>query len=430
MGFPRSLLGTLVAACVVVAVAPTAHALDFQVDVAYDEHDFAQGDGVCATYFGSCTLRAAIEEANAWPGEDVILVPGWLFELEHGSLTIRDHVRILGTPSAASVVDGQGSGPIVWVDGSRGAVRVELHHLTIQHGDASQGGGILNDRGRLLVHRSRISGNMAVDAGAGIRNHAGGILSLVRSTVDDNGDPLERDNDNNPIGLPARAGGLDNFGIAYVEQSTISRNRANRFGGLRNAGTLIARNSTISGNLGDVQTGGLVNTGVAYFNNVTIADNHMIGTFEVVLDDSAGGLHNTGTVYVANTIIAGNTRVAADQQDCLGTLTSAGYNLVEDPGSNCTISGDGTGVLTGVDPALLPLADNGGDTETHALPARSPAVDAGNPARPSGVGTTCELVDQRDFTRGAGPGVGRCDIGAFERNASPGGEATAAPRTP
>ena len=86
------------------------------------------------------------------------------------------------------------------------------------------------------------------------------------------------------------------------------------------------------------------------------------------------------------------------------------------------LTGVQTGVITGVDPLLEPLDDNGGDTETHALPARSAAVNAGNPAVPTGVGTACESTDQRFRLRGVGPNVGRCDIGAFERNAGAGQE--------
>ena len=64
--------------------------------------------------------------------------------------------------------------------------------------------------------------------------------------------------------------------------------------------------------------------------------------------------------------------------------------------------------LTGIDPQLLPLADNGGPTQTHALASDSPAIDLGNDV-------AGEAWDQR------GPGFprvigARADIGAFESN--------------
>jgi hypothetical protein len=59
------------------------------------------------------------------------------------------------------------------------------------------------------------------------------------------------------------------------------------------------------------------------------------------------------------------------------------------------------------DPLLNALADNGGHNQTLALPAGSPAIDAGN----DGV---CTALDQRDYTR-----VGTCDIGAYEYGGAP-----------
>ena len=63
-----------------------------------------------------------------------------------------------------------------------------------------------------------------------------------------------------------------------------------------------------------------------------------------------------------------------------------------------------------MNPKLGDLADSGDPTPTHRLLAGSPAIDAGNPARPGSVGTACAYRDQRLARRGDT----RCDIGAFE----------------
>ena len=60
------------------------------------------------------------------------------------------------------------------------------------------------------------------------------------------------------------------------------------------------------------------------------------------------------------------------------------------------------GDRAGVDPQLGPLADNGGPTDTIALMAGSPAIDAG---------AACPATDQRGLTRAQGT---TCDAGAFE----------------
>ena len=75
--------------------------------------------------------------------------------------------------------------------------------------------------------------------------------------------------------------------------------------------------------------------------------------------------------------------------------------------------------LSPIDPLLGPLADNGGPTETHALLAGSPAIDAGNP----GVLFNPAEFDQRGspFARvvdGDAIVGARIDIGAFEDNSS------------
>ena len=67
----------LTLACALLLAAP-AWAATFTVNTDFDTFgpgasDILPGDGLCATNGGNCTLRAAIEEANALPGHDTIL---------------------------------------------------------------------------------------------------------------------------------------------------------------------------------------------------------------------------------------------------------------------------------------------------------------------------------------------------------------------
>jgi hypothetical protein len=73
---------------------------------------------------------------------------------------------------------------------------------------------------------------------------------------------------------------------------------------------------------------------------------------------------------------------------------------VVDANYNITAQGE----CIGDDRLILPLADNGGDTNTHALTPNSPALDAW-------PGAECPATDQRGITR---PQRQACDIGAYE----------------
>jgi hypothetical protein len=128
-----------------------------------------------------------------------------------------------------------------------------------------------------------------------------------------------------------------------------------------------------------------------------------------------GGLFvGSGSPVLHNTLIAGNFRGATGttRDDVSGALNPGGdYNLIGDGTGMTGLTNGVNGNLVGsaaapIDPLLGPLQDNRGPTQTHALLAGSPAIDAGNNAYAS-------MWDQR----GLGfPRIehGIIDIGAFE----------------
>jgi len=191
-------------------------------------------------------------------------------------------------------------------------------------------------------------------------------------------------------GSADNGGAISNQGNLTVTGSTFAGNNATAAGGaIFNQGTLNLTNCTFSGNAAATNGGAIENQGTLTSNSVTFALNSA---------PTGGGISaSSGVATLINTLLAGNTPA-----DCAGAITSNGHNLSQNPGT-CTFNADSD--ITGVNPNLAALADNGGDSQTHALPFRSPAIDSGV----CSIGSNSK--DQRDLTRPQGPA---CDIGAYE----------------
>ena len=77
----RALLATSCGLFACLALAGAARADTYPVNDPSDLPDAATGNGLCATAAGTCTLRAAIQEANAHAGPDTVSVPAGTFLL-------------------------------------------------------------------------------------------------------------------------------------------------------------------------------------------------------------------------------------------------------------------------------------------------------------------------------------------------------------
>jgi len=154
--------------------------------------------------------------------------------------------------------------------------------------------------------------------------------------------------------------------------------------------------STVSGNSA-FAVGGVYARGQATIYNSTIAKNKSYAA------GFPAGLYFASTNITLQSTIISNNMVEAFTYDA-GTrapvTVSGSNNLIQVPGIGFNYPGD----TMFEDPLLGPLQNNGGATETHALPAASPAINRGNNSQALGT-------DQRGFARVSG---GRADIGAFE----------------
>jgi cysteine-rich repeat protein len=290
---------------------------------------------------------------------------------------------------------------------------------------AAWGGGLSAIACEIQIATSDLSSNSVNSAGEG----GGGGLSVTGRAIAGIADSRIADNQVSAAGSASGGGILfaaPGAVTATVAGSTISGNSVSAGsasgGGLAMSSgdnsTLAMVNSTVSGNTSDDDGGGvhLLQTGArttrTELRNATITGNQAAagGGLQVV---QAGGASFVATTLSA-TIVYGNTATTGPETRCSGTvapvLSSEGYNLWGDT-TGCTIIGAGEDDVTGADPLLQPLGDNGGPTATHAPGAGSPAIDGGDPAGcPDAAGGTL-VVDQRGMAR---PSGATCDIGSVE----------------
>jgi len=427
-------------------LASLGSAATFQVASSADAPDSGI-DGDCGAlvftgvgFVETCTLRAAVDEANATSERDTIELPAGTYSLTLDSgasdgdddanagddLDITEDVLIqaqtIADPSATVILNPEAEDLPQAIEVLGSNTGLTLQGVTV----TGAGVGIRNE-GSLDLLDCRVSGN----ASTGVAN-SGGTATIERCEIVENGS-----------GAAFSSGGVGNTaGGVTLRESTVAENVGNTAGGIGTGSTsegdavLIAINSTIadneavgdtffttpipSGGGGIAQTEGGGSTSTAIFRNVTITGNFS--------EDGGGGVNvAAGSFSLANSVIDGNSTLGSGP-DCLGSIASDGY-VVLGSASGCTFASGSTDRVGGPDNQLGMLADNGGPTRTAAPAAASPLVDAGDPDGCKGIGFFAPAPeldeDQRGFPRPESPD-GRCDIGAVELVPEPGGLALGA----
>ncbi len=452
------------------AAAPPVAAAELTVDTPNDLADATPGDGICGDgSVGSCSLRAAVDEANAVPGADTITVPAGTYVLGlagadedanvSGDLDVTDSLTIVAsgaTLDAAALDRG--------IDVMAGTVTIS--GLTITGGNVPSGlarpgyGGALAVNAGAVAHLDGVSatGNQAAELGGAFGARNGAQLDVVGGVLTGNTAPF-----GGAIGAT--------FATVAVSGSTVSTNAATKSGGgVFTIGPTTVTGSTVHGNSAGTGWGGGVSTilvGPLTLIDSAVADNSAAiagGTLSFAADTTllrtsvtgnsaglAGGVGNAhsdvdietstvssntadigsgvygvgdvahpATVNVADSTITANLGAGGGLETGVDTVASLRNSIVADQvtASDCVavvapasdghnLDGDGSCNLTqGTDlPATEPIL--GPLSSTGAR--ESHALQPGSPAIDSGAG--CDPLDQRHTAR---PQHGACDRGAVE----------------
>lgn len=314
-----------------------------------------------------------------------------------GAITNSGRLRVTNSTFTRNVPrdDGSSSGRAIYNQGIRlgGSVRgpgkLTVTNCTFSGNSTNDlaGGAILNVGGKVTVSSSAFTGNSA-DYGGAIESITGGKVIVTNSIFSGN-----------------RAfwsgGAIGNSGI-YIAGHT------------HTFGPLTVTNSTFFDNActGDGCWGGAIDneaplkvTNCTFSNNSASINNGQGGAIAHV----PGGRATIRNTILANSFGGGNCFAP------YGRLKDGGHNL--DDGTTCGFSGSTRASLSSTDPQLDPagLSDNGGPTQTIAVQAGSPAINAGDEAVCESKRMLMNNLDQRGYVR---PGIGAtaCTVGAYEFN--------------
>ncbi len=323
-------------------------------------------DGLCKTALNTCSLRAAVMQANATAEEDtIVLQAGQIYPLQ------------LNTPGDedAAAQDDLDITSKIFIDGNSGTIQVG----PVGHPPTCNLNGTEELAWEFRVFHVLPAGELVLDS-----------VTIRNGCADGSGAPI------------VNGGGILNGGKLTVRNSTITANSARGGGGgIFSEGPAIVVNTTLSGNHASSGAGIFPMSEETKLSFVTIVGNSA--------SDSGGG------VYVAT------------QATLRSRHSIIGNNVAGVKGANCRIDGVYTFYLTNLAtdqtcPSLSvtttqlnlgPLANNGGLGEPHALLPGSAAIDAASDCTDVDGATVSR--DQRGVTRPRGSAQPpQCDVGAYE----------------
>ncbi len=336
----------------------------FTVADTADGHDATPGDGVCttaptATPASVCTLRAALEEADALGGADTVSVPAGSYTLSLGQLRVTspDGVTVTGAGRLSTALVGSGDRVLEIADGAQATVS----GVEITGGSA----------------QSVTSGPFTVDSGGGGGVRVIGSLNLQDVDVDANQE----------VGNGG-GGGIAVIGagtLAMTGGSVVSNTSANGVGG----GVLL-RNSSV------VSFAAVTGTPNASFDGTTVASN--VGIFASGIGFDGVATAPAGTLTLTNAHVDGNgTTTGPLAGDCSvgllaeGSVTVSGGTVDGNCGGG--VRSSGTVAITGAE--IAGNAETGVSVDGGTLDLTDSTVDSNASSTVAGISNSATLTVTR-----------------------------------
>jgi predicted outer membrane repeat protein len=353
--------------------------------------------GAIFNYAGTLTIQNSVISGNATTGRGgAIFNYGGTVNIVNTSMTGNDSVTRGGaiynyhgdlnvTNSTLSGNTANSGGAIYLYRGNVSIVSSTLSGNQTHAGTGS-GGALYARNGYLSVQNSTFSGNTAAYDGGGISS-AYALVTISNSTFTGN------------AATTGVGGAVALYNTTLTLVSTILANSTESGGGTGDIGAF-----TLYYYNGDLTTG-VKKPGHHHMNaahhKATITNVHRAGKTKAAQGLKAPKVH--AKAHIAKPHVSAKARTSGRPHTSSSTV-NATNSLIENDGG--FINGTNLNNILGQDPALGPLANNGGPTRTHALLAGSPAIDKGS--NPNAL-----AFDQRGtpFVRTSGT---QTDIGAFE----------------
>lgn len=359
------LVAMMLAQAVTLPAAPV-QAATLAVNSLRDDPDALPGDGSCKTTAGACTLRAAIQEANAQATASTITVPAGIFTTTGHLITTS--MRIVGAGSGATIVQAgsqpytPNTGSLFDVSGPSTAAEIsDLWVRNIQIANQGSDRGAITSRGRSTLTLNRIVVSDSHGGDCGVLCNQIGTMTVSQSTIrnnDDRGSAVY----NSPESVMTIQGSLiTGNGSGVLNKAVDTR-----------GGYMTIRTSTISGNANPFSDagGGIDSTNQLMLEDVTIANNNALRGGGIAIRNAYAG---PGPAVIRRSTVLGNRATGSGAGDGGGGIAVLGGQVTLE---NVTLSGNvatrsGGGLLVNGPSAQLQnvtfQSNDAGDRRGHSI---------------------------------------------------------------